>query len=79
MTSILLLHKCLASISFSAHGIQLLLETLVLGKAAGPDGLSTYICKYCASEIVPILQMLFTVSYWHSSRRLAYRQYHTSL
>ena len=44
------------SISCSAHGI------LVLGKAPGPDGLTTYIFKHCASEIAPILQMLFTQS-----------------
>ena len=52
------------SISFSAHGIQLLLENLVLaiGKAPGPRGLITYIFKHCASEIAPILQMLFTQS-----------------
>ena len=53
------LHAQTPSISFSAHGIQLLLENLVLGKAPGPDGLITYIFKHCASEIVPILQMLF--------------------
>ena len=47
------------SISFSAHGIQLL---LVLGKAPGPDGLTAHIFKHCASEIAPILQMLFTQS-----------------
>ena len=47
------------SISFSAHGI---LENLVLGKAPGPDGLTTYIFKHCASKIAPILQMLFTQS-----------------
>ena len=35
------------SISFSAHGIQLLLENLVLGTAPGPDGLTTYIFKHC--------------------------------
>ena len=35
------------SISFSAHGIQLL---LVLGKDPGPDGLTTYIFKHCASH-----------------------------
>ena len=46
------------SISFSAHGIQLLLENLVLGKAPGPDGLTTYIFKHRASKIAPILQML---------------------
>ena len=47
-------------ISFSAHGI---LENLVLGKAPGPDVLTTYIFKHCASEIAPILQMLFTQSF----------------
>ena len=47
------------SISFSVHEI---LENLVLGKAPGPDVLTTYIFKHCTSEIVPILQMLFTQS-----------------
>ena len=47
------------SISFSAHGI---LENLVLGKAPGPDGLTTYIFKHCTFEIAPIIQMLFTES-----------------
>ena len=47
------------SISFSAHRIQLLLENLVLEKAF-PDSFTTYIFKHCASEIAPILQMLFT-------------------
>ena len=52
----------MSNISFSAHGIQLLLENLVPGKAPGPDGLPTYIFKYCASEIAPILQVLYTQS-----------------
>ena len=47
------------SISFSAHGI---LENQVLGKAPGPDVLTTYIFKHCTYEIAPILQMLFTQS-----------------
>ena len=38
---------------FSVHEIRLLLENLVLGNAPGPDGLSTYILKHCASEISP--------------------------
>ena len=52
----------MSNISFSAHGIQLLLENLVPGKAPGPDGLPTYIFKYCAFEIAPILQVLYTQS-----------------
>ena len=65
------------SISFFAHGI---LENLVLGRVPGPDGLTTYIFKHCASEIAPILQMLFTQSLNTSTlRRLAYCQYYTSL
>ena len=36
---------------------SLLLENLVSGKAPGPDGLPTYIFKYCASEIAPIFQV----------------------
>ena len=46
----------MTSILFSAHGI------LVLGKALGPDVLTTYIFKHGASEIASILQMLFTQS-----------------
>ena len=46
------------SISFSTHGIQLLL----VRKAPGPDGLTTYVFKHCISEIASILQMLFTQS-----------------
>ena len=46
------------SISFFAHGIQLLLENLVLGKAPGPDDLTTYVFKHRVSKIAPILQML---------------------
>ena len=44
------------------HRIQLLLVNLVLGKAPGPDGLTAYIFKHCASKISPILQMHFTQS-----------------
>ena len=39
------------------HEIQLLLENLVLEKALGRDGLTTYIFKHCASKIAPILQI----------------------
>ena len=45
------------SISCSTHGI---LENLVLGKPPGPDVLTIYIFKHCASEIAPILHMIFT-------------------
>ena len=41
---------------------MVLLENLVPGKAPGPDGLPTYFFKYCASEIAPILQVLYTQS-----------------
>ena len=50
------------NISFSTRGIQLHLESLVPGKAPGPDGLPTYIFKHCSSEIAPIFQVLFTQS-----------------
>ena len=51
------------SISFSAHRIQLLLHRKSgAWEAPGPDGLTTYIFKHCASEIAPILEMLFTQS-----------------
>ena len=46
------LHKCLVFHSLPRK----------LGKAPGLDGLITYIFKHCASEIAPILQMLFTQS-----------------
>ena len=50
------------NISFSTRGIQLHLESLVPGKAPGPDGLPTYISKHCSSKIAPILQVQFTQS-----------------
>ena len=52
----------MSNILFSAHGNQLLLENIVPGKAPGPDALPTYIFKYCASKIAPILQVLYTQS-----------------
>ena len=60
----------MSNISFSAHGIQLLLENLVPGKAPGPDGLPTYIFNYCASEIAPILQVLYTMKQTFSTSTL---------
>ena len=44
------------SISFSAHEIQLLLENIVLGKAPGPDCLTTYIFKHCTFKIASIFR-----------------------
>ena len=76
------LHKGLVAISFSTHEIQLLLETLVLGKAPGPDGLTTYIFKHCTFEIAPILQILFTQSLNTGTLPedwLTFCKYHTSL
>ena len=55
------LHKYLVFHSLPIE-FNLFLENLVLGKALGPDSLTTYTFKHCTSEIAPILQMLFMQS-----------------
>ena len=50
------------AISISTQGICNLLCNLDASKAMGPDRISPYILKYCAAEISPILQLIFTQS-----------------
>ena len=50
------------AISITSSGIKNLLCNLDPNKAMGPDKISPYILKYCAAEISPILQIIFTQS-----------------
>ena len=50
------------AISITSNGIKNLLCNLDPNKAMGPDKISPYILKYCAAEISPILQIIFTQS-----------------
>ena len=53
----------MSNISFSAHGIQLLLENLVPGKAPGPGGLPTYAFKI---NTVPLKLLPFSRYHIHN-------------
>ena len=52
----------ISPIIFTQSGIQHLLSTLDASKARGPDRVSPYILKYCAEELSPVLQIIFTQS-----------------
>ena len=54
--------SAMPAISISTKGICNLLCNLDASKAMGPDRISPYILKYCAAEISPILQLIFTQS-----------------
>ena len=54
--------SAMPAISISTQGICNLLCNLDASKAMGPDRISPYILKYCAAEISPILQLIFTQS-----------------
>ena len=49
-------------LDFSVPGIQILLENLEAVKSPGPDGIHPTILKHCASELAPVLQVIFTQS-----------------
>jgi len=53
------------TVLFTTNGIENLLSNLDPNKAQGPDRISPYILKYCAAEISPILQVIFTQSLKH--------------
>ena len=48
--------------AISVDGVQNLLESLHVAKAPGPDKIPTRILKLCASEIAPILLVIFIQS-----------------
>ena len=50
------------NISFHVEGIYKLLNNLNIYKSPGPDEIPTRILKFCATEIAPILQIIFTQS-----------------
>ena len=49
-------------ITFTVNGIQKQLSTLNINKASGPDNISGRILQICATEIAPILTVLFSQS-----------------
>ena len=55
-------HISVPNISFSTEGITNLLQDLDANKSPGPDGIPAAVLKACASEIAPILQVIFTQS-----------------
>ena len=55
------------TITFSNEGIEKLLLELDTNKAPGPDRIPCYILKHCASEISPILRIIFEQSLSTSS------------
>ena len=56
-------HPSIGSISFTTHGIQLLLERLEPAKAPGPDYIPT---KVIANAIAPVLQIIYAQSLEHA-------------
>ena len=50
------------NISFNVEGIYNLLNGLHINKSPGPDEIPSRILKYCATEISPVLQIIFTQS-----------------
>lgn len=55
-------HPSMPDINVSSQGIQKLLENLQISKASGPDRLPIRILKECATEIAPVLQIIFMQS-----------------
>ena len=49
-------------ISFNTEGIYKLLNELNINKSPGPDKIPTRVLKCCATEIAPLLQIIFTQS-----------------
>ena len=62
-------HPPLQNLSFTTHGIQLLLERLDHAKAPGPDHIATVpnkVIKLCANAIVTVLQIIYSQSLKHA-------------
>ena len=55
-------YNMMQPIQFSEAGIQALLQNLDTNKSPGPDGIHPIILKHCASELAPILKVIFTQS-----------------
>ena len=55
-------HISVPNISFSTEGRTNLLQDLDANKSPRPDGIPAAVLKACASEIAPILQVIFTQS-----------------
>ena len=55
------------NLSFTTHGIQLLLEKLDPAKAPGLDHIPTKVIKLCANVIAPVLQIIYSQSLEHAT------------
>jgi len=51
------------NINFTTNGIKFILENFDPNKSAGPDNIPNHILKLCATEISPILQLIFSQSF----------------
>ena len=60
------IHPSMEDLSFTTHGIQLLLEKLDPAKAPGPDHIPTKAIKLCANVIAPVLQIIYSQSLEHA-------------
>ena len=49
-------------IVFTVPGVQSLLESLEVTKSPGPDKIHPLVLKHCASELAPVLQVIFSQS-----------------
>lgn len=49
-------------IAISVNGVQSLPESLDVTKASGPDNIPTHVLNFCASEIAPVLTIIFSQS-----------------
>ena len=48
--------------AYTVPGIQSLLENLEVVKSPGPDKIDPLVLKHCASELAPVLQVIFSQS-----------------
>ena len=60
------IHPSMENLSFTTHGIQLLLQKLDPAKAPGPDHIPTKVIKLCANVIAPVLQIIYSQSLEHA-------------
>jgi len=55
-------YLCMPDISISLDGVESLLRSIDVKKATGPDGIPGHILKLCATEIAPVLIVIFNQS-----------------
>jgi hypothetical protein len=62
----------MSDFEFTSNGIEKLLSDLNPSKASGPDLLPTRIIKLVASEIAPVLSVIFQQSFEYRSKIQVY-------